>query len=121
DLDPTICDPDTTRPDTTSMPGTTVCVGEGGATCDRDLVCPAATGARVSFCGRIYDLETDQPISAPTPVIDQCAGFGGAGAAAGPCQLLLQFYDAIAFAEDPQNATPIQPQGTFEVDDCGRF
>jgi hypothetical protein len=114
---PTICG-DFTTPDTTSMPGTVVCVGTGGGGCDTDLTCPQAAANKVSVCGRLYDVETDEQIRGTDAMGATCGS--GSEVLEGPCEFEITFYDALEFAGDPGGATPIVPQD-FRIDDCGRY
>ena len=114
---PTICGENTIE-DTTSIPGTTVCVGTGGGGCDFELTCPQASANRVSVCGRLYDVETDQRIQGLDATGVDCTSPDAV--AEGPCELVLTFYDALEFAGDPKGAAEIEPQD-FILDDCGRF
>jgi hypothetical protein len=114
---PTICG-DFTVADTTTMPGTTVCVGTGGGGCDFDLTCPTPDATRVSVCGRLFDVETDARIEGLDAAGARCGS--GSEVLDGPCEFEITFYDALDFAGDPEGATPIVPQDFF-IDDCGRY
>jgi hypothetical protein len=122
---PTLCDPDTTTevidPE---MPGVVVCQGEGGgARCDAPLSCPTPGPNRMSICGQLYDVETDQPFRAPgltdssSPTV---CGDTLTAAGTGPCSFEVKFYDALQFANNPA-ATPLAINGEYYLDDCGRF
>lgn len=118
ELPPTQCDELTTTP-SLNEDGVTICVGTGGGGCDVDLTCPAASPNKVSVCGRIFNVKDDSQIRAPgEPTGARCGS--GSEITAGPCEFSIQFYDALDFAGDPANATPLEPE-TFDVDDCGRF
>jgi hypothetical protein len=100
------------------MPGTVVCVGTGGGGCETDLTCPQAAANKVSVCGRLYDVETDEPIIGTDAMGATCGS--GSEVVDGPCEFEITFYDALEFAGDPGGATPIEPQD-FRIDDCGRY
>jgi len=117
ELPPTICEEGTTTEDTTTIPGVILCKGTGGGTCDSELTCPQADASKVSVCGRLYDVETDEQLRAAAPNVADCLS---GGAADGPCEMKITFYDALEFAGNPSGATPIVPQD-FLLDDCGRF
>ncbi len=86
--------------------------------CAPDLPCPSAAPGRVTVCGRLLDVETDLGIESANPRWAEC---GTAKAATdGPCQLEIQFYDALDFAGNPTGATPLQYANLYR-DDCGRF
>jgi hypothetical protein len=101
---PTVCDPETTTPDEETIPGTILCVGTGGAqSCNNFPTCPGAEAGKVTICGRLVDAETNQNITAAVPNFAAC---GDGGAADGPCELDLKFYDAVPFANDQEGTEP---------------
>jgi len=111
------CDPATTTevPDP-SDPDRKLCVGSGGAlSCDKDIVCPTATGGKMNLCGRILDLEASTAISAGTT--GNCNP--NAPAADGPCALKIKLFSPLSFAgiDDPE----LSYDKPLKVDECGRF
>jgi hypothetical protein len=80
--------------------------------------CPAASPGRVSVCGQLVDVATDQQLTAAMPWFGVCGS--GMEATDGACELAITFYDALDFAGNPTGATPL---GVSELilDDCGRF
>lgn len=114
DYKPVQCDPMTTVE--VVEDGVTICVGVGGpGDCSTALVCPSAAAGKVTVCGRLLDVETGQPIEVDGESTAECSA-----GSPGPCSLELGFYDASAFASDPQNAPPLAYQELY-VDECGRF
>jgi hypothetical protein len=85
--------------------------------CALDLPCPAPDAGRATICGRLWDIETEQPIVSAAPTGATCAPGGGTD---GPCSLRIRFFDALDFAQDPANAQPLPPQA-MTMDDCGRY
>jgi hypothetical protein len=114
---PTVCGPNTME-DTTTIPGTVLCVGTGAGDCSTEITCPPAAMNRVSVCGRLYDVETDQRIVGVDATGLNCEDPDAVQS--GPCELGMQFFDALEFAGDPEGATPLEPE-QFYIDDCGRF
>lgn len=118
EIDPTVCDPETTVPEVDEETGLIVCKGiEGAASCDSTPACPAAAAGKVTVCGRFFDLEDDERIESAAPNFAKC---GQGGAADGPCQLSIRFYDALDFAGNPTGAVPLAVD-EVTVDDCGRY
>ncbi len=76
---------------------------DGTAPCDVPAPCPPASPGRVSLCGRLIDLETDQPLV-------------GSPASA----VWIEFFDALDYAGNPDGAQPLDPDYYFR-DACGRF
>jgi hypothetical protein len=118
---PTVCDDTTTDPDVDPATGVTTCIGTGTGGCDSPIPCPAGTtGTKQTICGQLYDFETNAKLAAPNATGVRCDP--AAPTADGPCALNLEAYNAIAFASDPQNATPIAvPAANKYIDDCGRY
>lgn len=118
EMPPTVCGENTIE-DTEAVPGIITCVGTGGSTsCNSSLPCPAAGSNRVTVCGRLFDIETDDRIESAAPTFEDCDP--ASPASEGPCQLKITFYDALDFAGNPTGAAPLTPQN-FRLDDCGRF
>ncbi len=116
---PTTCDPLSTIADEEQIPGQTVCVGVGGVGgCSADLACPTPASNKMSVCGRLYDVETDERIIGTDAVGARCGS--GDEVLEGPCQLKVGFYDAIEYANDPSGATELAREDFF-LDDCGRY
>jgi hypothetical protein len=111
---PTVCDPETTAPDTDDK-GITTCIATGVGGCSVKLACPAPAQGMQTICGQIYDFETNQPFAATGATGTQCA----AGATTGPCSLGMAAYDAGTFASSPGSAPVIS--GQVYIDDCGRY
>ncbi|MCA9677811.1 MAG: hypothetical protein KC464_22500 [Myxococcales bacterium] len=84
--------------------------------CAVELPCPAADTNKVSVCGRLYDVETDQVIDVAGAMGEACT----AAATDGPCALRVRFYDALDFVSNPEVATPLEPT-SLRIDACGRF
>lgn len=82
--------------------------------CSVALECPSAEPNKVSICGRIFDVQTSQPVGAVEPAESCETATGGA------CDLELRAYDALDFAGDPNGATPL-PYESLTTDTCGRF
>lgn len=80
--------------------------------------CPSASPGRVSVCGHLVDVETDEQLRAEFPAYAVCGS--GSEATDGACQLAITFYDALDFAGNPTGATPLGVS-EFLLDDCGRF
>jgi hypothetical protein len=120
DSDPTECDPETTTPIVDQETGVITCVGSGVAQgCTGSLACPSPTGTNITLCGQLFDLETTEKLEAGgvgNGTGTRCEG----NETSGPCALGMQFYDAIGFVMDPQNAEPLTV-GLLYMDDCGRF
>jgi hypothetical protein len=118
ELPPTVCDELSTVPEVDPVTGNIVCVGVGGpGGCQANLPCPTAASGKVTVCGRLFDVETDEPLEAASPTFMPC---DNGGADDGPCELSVTFYDALDFAGNPTGAVPIVPT-EFTLDDCGRY
>jgi len=113
DLPPTVCDPMTSS-EVPQPDGTILCVGTGGGGCE--LGCPAADTGKVTVCGVLYDAETDDEIKDGTGT--PCDP--GSPTSSGPCSITLQFYDALAFAQNPTGTTPVTPE-LLTINDCGHY
>ena len=101
-----ICGPNTTIQ--VNDAGVPVCVGTGGGgSCTDPLPCPAPTVANaVSFCGRIFDLESSQPLD------------DGVQANGEPYKTVeVRAIDPFAFVSNP--SPEILARGT--PDSCGRY
>ncbi len=87
--------------------GIRTCVGTGGSSndCSQALPCPGPSGGNVSLCGRIFDLETSQPLDD-----------GNATNGEPSKKIELRVYDPIAFVAG--NA-PVLAMAA--PDSCGRF
>lgn len=114
--EPTECDPATTMPVYDPDTGVTTCVGTDVDACTPELMCPAPDANRLTICGRIHDMQTDEVIRLPNATGAVCA----ATTPDGPCSLKVQFYDALVFQEDPTGAPPLLVD-SLVVDDCGRY
>lgn len=114
--EPTQCDPQTTQEQLDPETGITTCVGTGGD-CTSEIGCPAPDSNKASLCGRLWDVETDTPLTASGTGTQCAAPFP----ATGPCSIDLKFYDALDFAIDPAQAVPLTPEGGVYLDDCGRY
>jgi hypothetical protein len=118
-LPPTTCGSDTT-PVIDPATGITTCVGTGGGGCSAPLACPTPTGSGASttqtICGQIYNFEDNTLFAEANATGSACT----TATTTGPCSLGIQAYDALAFATDPQTATPLAIGGEY-IDDCGRF
>jgi hypothetical protein len=115
--DPTVCDDATTTPVFNEDTGVTTCVGTAG-NCNQPLSCiDDVDPGKNKVCGRMIDVETQAPIQAATPTFLPCDDPGAAQD--GPCQLDVQFYDALEFAGNPSTA-PLAVEDIL-IDDCGRF
>jgi hypothetical protein len=123
----TWCDETTTIEDVTPE-GDILCVGVGGgASCASPLPCSQPEAGKMRVCGRLFDIETNEPIEAEEPTTLRCTEV----AEDGPCSLQLKYYDALGFANNPTAAQPIPtdedaPRGSppieiSHIDDCGRF
>ena len=116
---PTECDPATTEPTVDPETGVTTCIGTGGGGCSAPFACPTPMMAnRLTICGQIYDYETMAKFQAQDASGIVCDANNPA--AAGPCALTINAYDAIQFATNPQTAVPIN-RGSLYIDDCGRY
>lgn len=116
---PTECDPSTTQAETDPETGVTSCIGiAGGGGCGAPLPCPSPTNGKQTLCGRLYNFEDGEIFQADNATGARCTY--APPAAAGPCAIGIQAYDAVAFASSPSTAVP-RPTADTYVDDCGRF
>lgn len=113
---PTVCDPDTTAPDTDTTTGVTTCIGTGVVGCAARLACPTPIDGKQTICGQLYDFETGQPFAQAGATGARCT----TATASGPCSLGIRAYDAVAFAMDPVNTQPLTTDAVY-IDDCGRY
>lgn len=115
------CDPETTREEIDPVTGDVTCVGLGGGlpACTEEINCgPPSDSMHITICGRLYDTQTDLPISdAGTPT--ECDP--DAPTATGICSLEVYFVDALLFAMNPSGTPATEPEGGFYLDSCGRF
>lgn len=89
----------------------------GGGDCSVPLACPAPSFPdKQTICGRLFDFENDLKFVAASAGAAKCA----AATTEGPCALSLRAYDALSYAVDPANATPLAV-GDVHVDECGRY
>ncbi len=116
DSEPVICDDETTTP--VNQDGVIVCTGSASRDCSSPPVCPEATPGNVTVCGQLVDVETGDPIQLDGTSAGECDPDNPA--ASGPCAMELNFYDALAFANNPQGAVPLAYE-SFSLDECGRF
>jgi hypothetical protein len=118
EVPPTVCG-EGTLADVTMNPGYLTCLPDGcDQSCDRELSCRTPSMGKISFCGRLYKVEDETQLRASTPTFLDC---GAEGAATdGPCELAVNFYAAIDYANNPDGTLPLQPE-EFHLDDCGRF
>jgi hypothetical protein len=72
----------------------------------------------MTICGQLYDFETNMPFKEADATGIPCDPT--APTADGPCALGIQAYDALAFGDNPQTATPLNVM-EMVVDDCGRY
>jgi len=119
DNDPTVCDPSTSvkQPDPDN-PGSFICVGIGGAGCGGTFLCPAPNDGKVTICGQLINVADNTMIQAADADGTLCDPDNPT--ADGPCSLAVTFYDAVAFAGNPDTALPL-PSGDVEIDNCGRY
>ena len=99
-------------PDAAVAPG----VDATSAGCGAAFVCPAAAAGKVTVCGQLTSLRDSLPIrteGASGQLCDEATTDELA------CTIDVTPYDAIQYANDPQNPTALAAQ--IEVDDCGRF
>ena len=114
---PTQCDPATTTPSTGSD-GVITCIGNGGGGgCSGAFACPTPTDGNMTVCGQFYNLEDNTLFQGQNPTGQQC---GSAGAASGPCALMILAFDALAYGADPTGTAPLTT-GPVYIDDCGRY
>jgi hypothetical protein len=122
----TICDPETTIIEFDEE-GNPICKGVGGSgNCDEPIQCPQPQSGRMTVCGRLFDIATNQEIRGDNTTA-RCE-LDGSGE--GACKVELKYYDALAFANNP-NGTPElgtdddADDGTGDdvtyIDNCGRF
>lgn len=86
--------------------------------CGAPIVCPTPVGSKVTVCGRIFDVGSGEPISAPSPVGALCDP--GAPTTSGPCALTIEMFDPLAFAANPTGTAPLAAD-EIAIDDCGRY
>jgi hypothetical protein len=86
------------------------------ADCNVELPCPAPNAGRMTVCGRLWDVETEDVVAATAPIGAACSGITSDG----PCSLSVRFFDALDYASNPQGAVPV-PAESVVVDDCGRY
>lgn len=116
---PTECDSSTTQGEVDPATGVTTCVGiAGGGGCTAPLPCPPPTAGKQTLCGRMYNFEDGEIFQAENATGTRCTY--SPPSATGPCSVGIRAYDAVAFAMNPQGATP-RPTADFYMDDCGRF
>lgn len=116
-----VCDPTSTMAqiDNSTDPPTVTCIGTGTHDCSTPISCPASTGGKMSLCGQLVDIETNDPIRAGgTPMGMNCDP--NAPDPDGPCSLRIRVYDALAFAGNPNTATELAHDAVV-IDDCGRY
>lgn len=92
-------------------------IDAGGDTmlCATELHCPEPTmNGRISVCGRIRDVETDDLVE-PSVVGAPCRD----GSREGACILDIEPYDALTFAGN--TSTPPLSHASKYLDTCGRF
>jgi hypothetical protein len=117
DLPPTECDEGTTDSYVDER-GVTICIGTAPIQCTIAPPCPSPEPSKVTLCGAILDLETRTRLETPDAA-------GGRPCdpvdpdPQGPCALRLDFYDALAFAGNP-NTPPLQA-AQVTVDECGYY
>ena len=68
--------------------------------CDMPLACPTASANRVTVCGRVLDVATENAVVSPT--------------------VELTAYDALEYTSSPDTATPLQYEA-LTMDECGRY
>jgi len=87
---------------------------EGGDGCGSEALCPPPESGKATICGRIWDVETDQPIRESTVNVEmQCDPNNPR--ADGPCSLSIRFVDAT------NHSMVLAPEGGVYTDDCNRF
>lgn len=116
-LPPTICDPETTVEEVDDD-GVIVCRGTVQDGCVGPLPCPTPDPGKMSLCGRLLDLELGTDIQVDGVVNSRCDPASPTDD--GPCSIAIEFYDAIDFVDDPNNAPPL-PAEELIIDECGRF
>jgi hypothetical protein len=84
--------------------------------CDAEIACPAPSANRMSICGRLVDVETGAPVTAPDAGGQRCAS----PLQGGPCMLGVWPVDAGQLADDPSAIRPL-PVAGYLLDTCGRF
>jgi hypothetical protein len=84
--------------------------------CSANLVCPLQEPGESCVAGRIFDLETSEPLCATTVTTDACTAVGQGGA----CALEINAYDGLAFFTNPSGTSPLATE-QHVVDGCGRF
>ncbi len=114
--DPTECGPNTVPQ--VNDDGVIICVGQGGGGCGAPLVCPEPSATGVSVCGSLFDLGTDDVLIADDAEGEPCDPQNPTET--GPCSLVLNVYDALAFPQNPRGTSPLASEEVL-VDDCGRY
>ena len=116
-LPPTQCGPNTVEE--VGEDGVVVCVGVGGGSCDQPIACSQPDATFTTICGQIFDIEDGTPVQ-DGDGSDTTACVVDDPAETGPCSLELFAYDAIQFANDPEDAQPLAAD-ELTIDRCGRF
>jgi hypothetical protein len=118
---PTVCE-EGAESELDPATGVTICKGGGETPCGFPLTCSKPTGAtKQTFCGQLYDFETNIPFAEPGVMTgDPAIPCDPGNPTTGPCGLKLIPYDALAFAANPATALPLA-FGTHYLDNCGRF
>jgi hypothetical protein len=114
-FEPTLCDLDTTAPETDDM-GITTCVATGGGGCSARLACPNPEPGQQTICGQLYDFESLQVFAAVSASGTKCSATSDSG----PCALSLSAYDAGAFVASKGTAPALNVTSVY-IDDCGRY
>lgn len=111
--------------------GNPVCEGTGtpGGTCDDPISCPQPDPGRMTVCGRLYDIATNQQIRGDgDPMNTARCALDGTGL--GACKIELKYYDALAFANNPDGTPELATDDDADdgagddvtyIDNCGRF
>lgn len=127
DLPPTECDPDTTEA-VVDENGVIQCKGIGGVgDCTTEITCPQPDSGRMTVCGQLYDIASNQPLVGEVGSTARCP-VDGSGV--GVCKLELKYYDALAFANNPAGTPELATEDDADdggggvvtyLDNCGRF
>jgi hypothetical protein len=102
--------------------GTSWCECTGHPDChDTPITCPQPSPGRMTTCGAVFDLETNLRIIGDEGGVPRC----GAGDTEPPCDVRVRPYDALEYANDPDDE-PIAAENTTTDEDtfldrCGRF
>jgi hypothetical protein len=86
------------------------------ASCSVDLSCSAQPANLACVTGRLFDMQSNQPVCVLPASAAACTSSGSGG----PCALSLGVYDALEFVANPMSAVPLVPAESL-VDGCGRF